>query len=116
GQVLFKMHGTQDAKQVDAALRAVEAALTRDDRCERALVTKAEILQRTGKENESFAIWARVYELYPKNVDAQRMKRLADMRGVQSAKPSKPPGRPSNRPPAKEEGGLFSKLFGSKKK
>ncbi|MCB9623282.1 MAG: DnaJ domain-containing protein [Sandaracinus sp.] len=121
GQVLFKMHGTQDAKQVEAALRAVEAALTRDDRCERALVTKAEILQRTGKENESFAIWAKVYELYPKNVDAQRMKRLADMRGVTSARPSsrpsKPPGRTSQRPPPKDDGGgLLSKLFGGKKK
>jgi curved DNA-binding protein CbpA len=122
GQVIFKQHGTQDPRQVEAALRALDAALTRDDRCERALVTKAEILQRTGKENESFAIWKRVHELYPRNVEAQRMKRIADMRG-HSSKPSKPPPggskapppRGSKSPPAKDDG-LLSKLFGSKKK
>lgn len=122
GQVIFKQHGTQDPRQVEAALRALDAALMRDDRCERALVTKAEILQRTGKENESFAIWKRVHELYPKNVEAQRMKRIADMRG-HSSKPSKPPPggskapppRSSKSPPPKDDG-LLSKLFGSKKK
>lgn len=122
GQVIFKQHGTQDPRQIEAALRAVEAALTRDDRCERALVTKAEILQRTGKENESFAIWKRVHELYPRNVEAQRMKRIADMRG-HSSKPSKPPPGGSKAPPARsskapppKDDGLLSKLFGSKKK
>jgi len=122
GHVLFKQHGTQDPRHLEAALRAVDAALMRDDRCERALVTKAEILQRTGKENESFAIWKRVHELYPKNVEAQRMKRLADMRG-HSSKPSKPPPGGSKPPPARsskapppKDDGLLSKLFGSKKK
>lgn len=122
GQVIFKQHGTQDPRQVEAALRALDAALMRDERCERALVTKAEILQRTGKENESFAIWKRVHELYPRNVEAQRMKRIADMRG-HSSKPSKPPPggskapppRSSKSPPPKDDG-LLSKLFGSKKK
>lgn len=122
GQVIFKQHGTQDPRQIEAALRALDAALMRDDRCERALVTKAEVLQRTGKENESFAIWKRVHELYPRNVEAQRMKRIADMRG-HSSKPSKPPPggskapppRSSKSPPPKDDG-LLSKLFGSKKK
>ncbi len=122
GQVIFKQYGTQDPRQVEAALRALDAALMRDDRCERALVTKAEVLQRTGKENESFAIWKRVHELYPRNVEAQRMKRIADMRG-HSSKPSKPPPggskapppRSSKSPPPKDDG-LLSKLFGSKKK
>lgn len=126
GQVIFKQHGTQDPRQLEAALRALDAALMRDDRCERALVTKAEILQRTGKENESFVIWKRVHELYPRNVEAQRMKRIADMRG-HSSKPSKPPpggskagskpppARSSKSPPPKDDG-LLSKLFGSKKK
>jgi curved DNA-binding protein CbpA len=122
GQVIFKQHGTQDPRQIEAALRALDAALMRDDRCERALVTKAEILHRTGKENESFAIWKRVHELYPRNVEAQRMKRIADMRG-HSSKPSKPPPggskapppRSSKSPPPKDDG-LLSKLFGSKKK
>lgn len=120
GQVLFRQHGTHDAKVVDSALRAVEAALSRDERCERALVTKAEILQRTGKENESFEVWRRIYELYPKNVDAQRMKRLADMRGISKSPPARsskaPPGRSSKAPPKPDDGGLFSKLFSSKKK
>jgi hypothetical protein len=70
-----------------------------------------------------------VYDLYPKNVEAQRMKRLADMRG-HGSKPSKPPPggskppprgskppptRGSKAPPPKDDG-LLSKLFGSKKK
>ena len=124
GQVIFKQYGPQDPRQVEAALRAVETALSRDERCERALVTKAEILQRTGKETESFAIWKRVHELYPRNVEAQRMKRIADMRGHNApSKASKPPPggskapppRSSKSPPAKDDG-LLSKLFGSKKK
>lgn len=124
GQVIFKQYGPQDPRQVEAALRALETALSRDERCERALVTKAEILQRTGKEPESFTIWKRVHELYPRNVEAQRMKRIADMRGhTAPSKPSKPPpggskappARSSKSPPAKDDG-LLSKLFGSKKK
>lgn len=128
GQVLFKMHGTQDPRYVEEALRSVDAALTRNERCERALVTKAEILQRTGNESESFALWRQIHELYPKNVDAQRMKRIADMRGVgeppgKPQRPGKPQGpsktgpRTSKAPPSgKDDGGLLSKLFGGKKK
>lgn len=122
GQVLFKMHGTQDPRYVEEALRATEGALTRNERCERALVTKAEILQRTGNESESFALWRQIHELYPKNVDAQRMKRIADMRGVgdppaKPKSPSKPGPRTSKASaPGKDEGGLLSKLFGGKKK
>lgn len=121
GQVLFKQHGVQDKVMLAEATRALDAALARDERCERALTTKAELLQRTGKERESFALWRKAHDLYPKNVEAQRMVRLARMRGTSSS--SRPPPPDSKRPPSRVESkrppkgddGLLSKLFGKKK-
>lgn len=112
GLILFRMHGTAQKAHVDMALACIEDALKLYDRSERALLTKAQILQRTGKHAEAIALFRQVVEINPKNVDAQRQVRLAEMRGDsgEGAKDKKKDKKKKD-----EGGGLFSKFFGKKK-
>ncbi len=107
GLILFRLYGTEKKGQVDAALACLDEALKLYPKSERALLTKAQILQRTGKAEEAVALFRAVIEVNPKNVDAQRQVRLADMRSGD--------GPAKKKSKSKSEDGLFSKFFGKKK-
>ena len=113
GLILFKQHGTTTKARVDEALQWLDRALELNERNERALVTKAQILQRTGDAAAALELFRKVLDVNPKNLDAQRQVRLADMRGTSGGSPSKPPKGKKGKDEA--EGGFLSKLFGKKK-
>ena len=88
----------------DEAAQHLERALRIAPGHERAQMTKAQMLQREGKTAEAITIFRAVAEANPKNVDAVRQVRLADMRSASTA------------PKAKDDaGGFLSKFFGKKK-
>ncbi len=88
----------------DEATQHLERALRIAPGHERAQMTKAQMLQRAGKTAEAIEIFRAVAEANPKNVDAVRQVRLANMRSG-----STPPDAKS------DSGGFLSKLFGKKK-
>ena len=85
----------------------MEQALKANDRNERALMAKAEILVRQGKKQKALELYRKVVSINPKNLDATRQVRLATMRGG-----SKRPGKSKG---SKQSEGLLSKFFGKKK-
>lgn len=109
GRVLWLEQGDQSIPDV---LIHIEAALRLAPENERAKMTKARILQRKGDKLGAANLFREVAKANPRNTDAIRQVRLADMRGVTGEEK-----RPSSRPDASKEGGGFlSKLFGGKKK
>jgi len=108
-------------------LESVDKALSLHDRHERANLLKAQILRRMGKHDEAFEYFRRVSEINPRNIDAMREVRVANMR-ANSLRPEKPgapaakakPGSKSAKssksakgkaPEPGGVGGLFGKLF-----
>jgi tetratricopeptide (TPR) repeat protein len=100
--VLFQRDGD---KHSDTVISLAQRALELRDTHEQALLTLAFLYKRTGNARASVTHFERVVDANPKHVDAARELRLARMRGQTSEAPQE----------AKAEG-LFSKLFGSKKK
>ena len=109
GWVLFQMGIAKNTIDFDAVHGALDRALSLNERSARAHLYKATALKRQNKEQSALTHFRKVAELDPKNIDAQREVRLAEMRGQ---------GRPrrSSSPPSKQDGGLLGKLFGSGKK
>ncbi len=110
GLILSKKHGTQNPAVRGQIMECLEHALELDERNERALETKARLLQREGKAREAVALYEKIADINPKNLEAQRQVRLARMRN-QSGRPPPPSGRGHK----STEEGLLSRLFGKKK-
>lgn len=125
--VLFQQHTEADAP-LEEMLAAVDRALTIDNANDRAHYYRGMVLRRMSRDSEAVAHFERATAINPKNVDAMREVRLAAMRGISASKKSDargttdppratPSGSPrSIAPKAKDDGGLFSKLLGVKKK
>jgi curved DNA-binding protein CbpA len=98
-------------KQDPASTQALIAELTRAigvaPGSERAVFYRATLLKRVGQTEQAIKDFKRAMELNPRNVDAQREVRLWNMRGGDASKPASA----SSGGKAKEEGGLFGKLF-----
>jgi tetratricopeptide (TPR) repeat protein len=104
GWLLF--HQFTDANSpYDRMLQAVDRAIKLRPIHEKAHYYKAMILKRRGDEAGALALFKRVLELNPRNVDAEREVRLAMMRG----------GKSGLRKSGEGGDGLFSKLFTGKK-
>ncbi len=107
GFILLKKHGAEKPDVRAQIVGCLDRALELDDRNERALAAKAQLLQREGKAKSALEIYEKIAEINPKNLEAQRQLRLARMRQSQ-----RPPPRGGK---GKGETGLLSKLFGKKK-
>jgi curved DNA-binding protein CbpA len=90
-------------------LDACETALKQYERHEKANLYKAQILKRMGKGKEALRWFKKVVEINPRNVDAAREVRVANMRGPSAADSD------SNAGTDAEGGGLLGKLFKKKK-
>ena len=105
---LFSSPTPRDPGQM---MRAIERALALNEKSDRAHYYRGMILRRLGRDAEAITALERAAELNPKNVDAVREVRIARMRGTSTATTPAAKSGTSARP----EGGLLSKLFGSKK-
>jgi hypothetical protein len=63
------------------------------------------LLKRVQRDAEAIKDFRRAYDLNPRNVDAQREVRLAEMRGTAGTTAAK------KKKAEEEKGGLFGKLF-----
>ncbi|MEM6954762.1 MAG: DnaJ domain-containing protein [Myxococcota bacterium] len=99
GAIVFRRDGLEAA---DQALKHLRKALKLNRDHERALMTKGRVYVRQGRQKEAYPLFEKVLQRNPKNVEAQRQLRLANMRS-------------SDAPKAKS-GGFLSGFFGSKKK
>jgi tetratricopeptide (TPR) repeat protein len=126
--VLFERHPGEDAPLTEM-LALVDHALKLHDKHDRAHLYRGSILRRLGREADAVKAFRRSVELNPKNVDAQREVRLAEMRAKKGGAPEPTPdseetgkpARPRIEPPPKplaqrDIGEIFKGLFGSKKK
>ncbi len=127
--ILFERHPGEDAP-LKEMLALVDHALKLHDKHDRANLYRGSILRRLGREADAVKAFRRAVELNPKNVDAQREVRLAEMRakkgGAAETTPSPDePATPAKRqrieaPPKplaqRDVGEIFRGLFGSKKK
>ena len=95
---------------LDAADRALRIAPNHD----RAHYARAMVLRRQGDEPKAMEAFRAAAAANPKNIDAVREVRLADMRAGHSADHSGPSPRRAAKP--EPEGNFFSKLFQSPKK
>lgn len=114
---LFHLPNESVARMLATAERALRIVPAHD----RAHYARGMILRRMGNETEAMAAFRAAADANPKNIDAVREVRLADMRAGQAPQAAKrsgssprPPGSPAT-PPA-SDGGFLSKLFGSPKK
>ncbi len=125
--VLFERNPDEGAP-LDEMLALVDHALKLHDKHDRAHFYRGAILRRLGREADAVKAFRRAIELNPKNVDAQREVRLAEMRIKKHGQPknaSPASGDASALPAAPEPpkplaqrdlGEIFKGLFGSKKK
>jgi Tfp pilus assembly protein PilF len=102
-----------------ARIGMLDTAVTLNEKCERAYYYRAMLHKRLANERDAFRDFKKASDLNPRNLDAVREVRLANMRSTgkiqaaapsDAAPPSKRGGRPSQRPP-EGGGGLFGKLF-----
>jgi len=91
------LRGQADDRKEMAA--AIERALTMNPRNDRAQFYHATMLRKAGKDAEAVAAFAAAAEINPKNTDAVREVRLAQMRSLPRAPQTPAPG-------------ILSKLFG----
>lgn len=97
GWLLHLMHPTEPAP-VNEMLAALDRAVKGNPNSDRIHYYRGMVLKRLRRDREAFNHFRKAMEINPRNVDATREVRLANMR-----KDSKPPPGPS--------GGLLSKLF-----
>lgn len=95
-----------------SALASIDRALALTEKHDKAHYYKGMILQRAGRASEAAEAFRRAAQINPKNIEAVRMVRIADMRGDEPPPPS---------PDAGGAGGgksdsLLGKLFGGGKK
>ncbi len=110
GWVLFQLH-PNDPMMRAAALASVDRALSLTEKHDKAHYYRGMMLQRAGKSPEAAEAFRRAAQINPKNIEAVRMVRIADMRGTESPPPPDDAGGGG----AKKDS-LFGKLFGGKKK
>jgi hypothetical protein len=111
GWVLFSQN-PNDSSVRPPALAAIQRAIDLNAKHDRAHLWKGMILARAERTREAEECFRRAAELNPKNIEAQRMVRLADMR--KKDEPSTP-STPASGPSPKRDS-LFDKLFTKKKK
>lgn len=104
-------------------LTLVDKAIGMYEKHDRAHYYRGAVLRRSGREGDAVRAFRRAVELNPKNVDAQREVRLADMRAKKggASKSSEPTDAPT-KPEApksvgqRDIGEMFKGLFSGKKK
>ncbi|MEM9070584.1 MAG: DnaJ domain-containing protein [Myxococcota bacterium] len=106
--ILFKQNGAHSPADRTEIMRCLDRAIEKNPRSERALMTKAHVLLREGKKRNAIRLFEEVSEINPRNLEAARQVRLAQMRGTSTRPPSTKKGK------SKEEG-LLAKFFGKKK-
>lgn len=124
GWVIFQTGLAANAVDWEAVHEALDRALALNERSARAHLFKATVLKRQGKDQLALSHYREVLEVEPKNIEAAREVRLAEMRNPGRRSSKRPPsGHPSNRPsnrpskrPSKPPDSLLGKLFGQKKK
>lgn len=90
---------------IPVALELANRALELHPRCERAHLTRGMALRKMGRGDEAIEHFRKVVEINPKNIDAAREVRLAELRAKQAPAPGKPHDA---------SGGLLSKFFKKK--
>jgi curved DNA-binding protein CbpA len=86
-------------------IRRLTKALSINPNCERAFFYRGMLQKRVQREADAIKDFRRAYDLNPRNVDAQREVRLAEMRGSPGSTAAK------RKKGEEEKGGLFGKLF-----
>ena len=98
---LLHLMNPNEPAPFDDMIRSLDRALKANPRNERAHFYKGTILKRMKRDNEAIRHFKQAVDINPRNVDAAREVRIADMR--RDSKP--PPG----------QGGILSRLFGGTK-
>jgi tetratricopeptide (TPR) repeat protein len=101
---ILHLQNQSDNAPFDDMLRSLDRALRSNPRNERAHYYKGTILKRMKRDNEAIRHFKHAMDINPRNVDAAREVRIAEMR-----KDSKPP------PGGAGGAGILSRLFGSTK-
>lgn len=104
GWIVFQQH-PGDAEARALVLASLERALALNPAHDKAHYYKGMVLDRAGQSAEAAACFRRAAELNPKNIEAVRMVRIAEMRGGDARRDGSQ-GRDS----------LIGKLFGTPKK
>lgn len=107
----FHLLGTNPAATVEGILMLTERVLanSKDGYHERALFTRGLALKKQNKNEQAVALFKRIAEHNPRNLDAAREVRLFEMRQRDGAKGPDAGGAGT------KDSGLFSKFFGGKK-
>lgn len=118
--VTFNLIGQHPDAKVEAVVMLCDRALAdaKDGYHERAAFTKALALKKQGREDVAVELFRKIAQKNPRHLDAAREVRLYEMRHRDAPRPSVPSGSAgSGKKPAagKDDGGIFSKLFGGKK-
>jgi curved DNA-binding protein CbpA len=96
-------------------MASIDRALSLHGENDRAHYYRGMMLRRAGREAEAIAEFERAVAINPKNLDAAREVRLAQMRARSGGAP--PPGaKPGSGDATQRGGGLLSRLFGSPEK
>jgi curved DNA-binding protein CbpA len=118
--LMQKFPGSGAEAPLGKMLEAVDKALSLHENHERANLLKAQILRRLGRNDEAFEYFQRVAEINPRNIDAMREVRVANMRASAAKASGKPvPGKGGGKkkggkgkaPEPTGVGGLLGKLF-----
>jgi tetratricopeptide (TPR) repeat protein len=100
---LLHLMNPQEQAPFDDMLRALDRALKSNPRNERAHFYKGTILKRVKRDNEAIKHFRAACDINPRNVDAAREVRIAEMR------------KDSKAPPGPGGSGILSRLFGGTK-
>ncbi len=104
-----------DAASIEEAIAALNDAVTLAPKNDRAQVLLAHALKRKGDHSKALQHFRLALDANPKNIDAAREVRLADMRakGGKDAAPAKKDDKPESATTAEKPtaAGIFSKLF-----
>lgn len=106
GWIVFQQSPNDDAMR-PVVLASLDRAIALSPKHDKAHYYKGMVLERAGRHADAAECFRRAAELNPKNIDAQRMVRLADMRGTEAGSSGKSEDKRDS---------IFGKLFGSSKK
>jgi curved DNA-binding protein CbpA len=120
--ILFERY-PGDGAPLAEMLALVDKAIGMYEKHDRAHYYRGAVLRRSGREGDAVRAFRRAVELNPKNVDAQREVRLADMRAKKggapkSSEPTDAPAKPQAPKSVgqRDIGEMFKGLFSGKKK
>lgn len=110
-------HTTSGDARFDEMMTAVDRAIALEPKHDRAHYYRGMILERVGRSAEALAAFKRAVELNPKNTDAVREVRLAEMRSKAGNTGKHDAARAESQSGSKSSPtGFLSKLFGGGKK